>query len=229
MRLWRRLSDRRGLPGSGSVDWLIVGLGNPGPSYERTRHNAGYRVVAHLAERHGFAWASERHRSRLAQGRVRGKDVVLAQPLTYVNRSGRAVAPLSRELRLAPSRVLVAYDDLDLPPGQIRLRPGGGAGGHRGMDSVLRSLESEEVPRMRIGVGRPPEGMDPVEYVLAQLSEAELEDLEPVVGRAADALEMVVTLGMEAAMTRVNSRGARDNRVGSEDNRAILGDESDAA
>ena len=217
MELWRRLADRLRLPGSGAADWLIVGLGNPGPSYEGTRHNAGYRVVATLAQRHRMVWDAERHRSRLARGRIPGGSVVLAQPLTFVNESGRAVGPLSRELDVAPSRVIVTYDDLDLSPGQIRLRPGGGAGGHGGMASILRSLGTEAIPRLRIGIGRPPDGIDAVAYVLARLSDAEWKATGPASDRAADALEAVVAGGLEAAMTRFNSRGARDNRDGGRD------------
>ncbi|MFQ5945425.1 MAG: aminoacyl-tRNA hydrolase [Anaerolineae bacterium] len=204
MEIWVRLADRLRLPGSRPADWLIVGLGNPGPRYEGTRHNAGYRVVAGLAERHGLAWDAERHQSRLARGKIAEGSVVLAQPLTYVNESGRAVGPLSRELDLAPSRVIVVYDELDLPPGQIRLRQGGGAGGHRGMASILRALGTEEVPRLRIGIGRPHDGIDAVAYVLARLSDAEWETMGPASDRAVDALEAVVAEGLATAMSGFN-------------------------
>lgn len=204
MKRWKRLIERFGASRFGAADWMIVGLGNPGSSYQDTRHNLGYRAVTRLAERHGLEWEPGRGHSLLAPGRIAGDRVVLVQPLTYVNESGRAVAPLSRRLRLDPSRVLVAYDDLDLAPGQIRLRPRGGPGGHRGMESILASLGTEEVPRVRIGIGRPPVGLDAVAFVLAEMSPPELQATRPAVERAADALEAVVAVGLEAAMTEFN-------------------------
>ncbi len=209
MEVRRWLGDRLRPGGFRTADWLIVGLGNPGPQFEGTRHNAGYRVVEALARRHGIAWDAERHRSRVAHGTIPGGSVVLAQPLTYVNESGMAVGPLSEEVGVAPSRTIVVYDDLDLPPGQIRLRPSGGAGGHRGMASVLGALGTEEVPRLRIGIGRPPDGIDPVAYVLAKLSDAERELMGRASDRAVDALEAVVAEGLETAMSRHNSRDSK--------------------
>lgn len=189
-------------------DYLIVGLGNPGPDYARTRHNVGFRCLKLLARRHGLFFDQKKARARLARGKISGRPVALARPYTYMNRSGRAVAGLQRWLRLPPRRILVIYDDLDLPLGTTRLRGEGGSGGHHGMDSIIDKLGTEAFPRLRVGIGRPEDaGEDPVDYVLQPFQPAEEAIIEPALERAADAVECFLAEGLVPAMSRYNRPG----------------------
>jgi len=188
---------------------LVVGLGNPGRRYAGTRHNIGWRVVEKVAERHRGAHFIEEGWAETARVAMAGKTVLLAKPETYVNLSGTAVADLRKRHRVPPGQILVMYDDLDLPVGQLRLRMKGGHGGHNGMRSVIEALGTPEFPRLRIGIGRPPEGVDPAEHVLTRFTEEEARLMEEVVDRAADAVEVFVRQGIEAAMNTFNPRRQR--------------------
>lgn len=186
-------------------EYLVVGLGNPGEQYAHTRHNAGFQCLGVLAQRHGLSFQEKRAHARLAQGRVAGRRVVLARPYTFVNRSGAAAAGLLRWLGLEPARLLVVYDDLDLPAGVIRLRGRGGAAGHKGMGSIIAALGTEEFPRLRLGIGRPADpGMDPVDYVLLPFTAQEEREWAPILERAADAVECFLEEGLAVAMDRFN-------------------------
>ncbi len=184
---------------------LIVGLGNPGRRYQGTRHNIGARVIDTLARRHHVALREEGW-ADVGALTLDGARVLLARPQTYVNVSGTAVADLRRRHRLPLENLLVAFDDLDLPVGQIRLRAKGGHGGHNGMRSIIEALGSEEFARLRVGIGRPPEGVDPADYVLSRFSKEEQAQLDEAVERAADAVEAFVRRGIEAAMSAFNLR-----------------------
>ena len=185
---------------------LVVGLGNPGRRYARTRHNLGFAAVEALRGRLvGGRWQrwGEALLCRVAVG---GQEIFLAKPQTYMNNSGVAVGDIVRSFGLAPAEAVLVHDDLDLPVGRIRLRPGGSAGGHRGVASVLAALGTEQVGRVKIGIGRPPAGMDPAAYVLAPLSAAEWASLSTPVATAAVALEFLLNGGSwEEAMNRFNS------------------------
>jgi PTH1 family peptidyl-tRNA hydrolase len=188
---------------------MVVGLGNPGPEYARNRHNAGFQVVDVLAERHHLAWDGFQKRSRTTNGKIvlPGGQIVrvlLAKPMTYMNASGESVGPLASWYKVAPENMLVVCDDLDLPIGRIRLRSGGGSGGQRGMQSIIRSISSESFPRLRVGIGRPPGQMDPADYVLQNFSTAQEEEMQIVRQRAADAIELWLAEGIDAAMNRCN-------------------------
>ncbi|MFQ5341586.1 MAG: aminoacyl-tRNA hydrolase [Anaerolineae bacterium] len=183
---------------------LIVGLGNPGPEYARHRHNIGFQVVNALAEAHGLTFDKLQHKARVASGLIGGEAVVLARPLTYMNRSGESVGPLVRSHHVPHSDLLVVYDDLDLPLGTLRLRLKGGSGGHRGMRSIIQRLGAEDFPRLRIGIGRPPAGVDPADYVLSPFTEDELPVAVDVRERAVAAIEYWLDQGIEAAMTQYN-------------------------
>jgi PTH1 family peptidyl-tRNA hydrolase len=184
---------------------LVVGLGNPGPEYRSTRHNAGFLVVERLAARHGVRL---RHglfaNAESARVRVASESVLLLRPLTYMNLSGRAVGPLARREQAAPEDVLLVHDDLDIPLGRLRVRSGGSAGGHRGVRSVLDALGSESVPRVRVGIGRPPDGVDAAQYVLAPVPYGEMAVWERALDQAVDACEAVLQDGLERAMERFN-------------------------
>jgi len=183
---------------------LIVGLGNPGREYADNRHNAGFQCLDRLAAAHGLSFTRRQARARVAQGNIAGRRVLLVKPQTFMNASGEAVGQLARFYKVAPEDVLVVYDDLDLPLGKIRLRPGGGAGGHRGMRSIIQHLGTEDFPRLRLGIGRPPGSMDPVDYVLSDFTADERAEMELTFERAVAAIECFLREGIEAAMNAFN-------------------------
>ncbi|NPV58066.1 MAG: aminoacyl-tRNA hydrolase [Actinobacteria bacterium] len=183
--------------------YLILGLGNPGESYRRTRHNAGFWAVEELARKHGVA-LRPRKSYDLAEATFYTEDVYLARPLTYMNLSGKAAKRLRRKLGIEPRNILVIHDDIDLKPGTIRIRSGGSSGGHLGVQSVIEALGTTDFPRIRVGVGRPPEGVDPAKYVLEEMRGAELEEFLGWCSRAAAAAENVVMDGLETAMNLFN-------------------------
>ncbi len=186
---------------------LIVGLGNPGDAYAATRHNIGLRVVERLAERAGAAWRLDPGLdARIARVGIGGLDCLLVAPQTFMNRSGASVAAAcARWPGLDPaSDLLVVYDDLDLPTGRIRLRPGGGAGGHRGIGDILDRLETREVPRLRFGVGHPGTREGVLDWVLSPFPADEERVVEASIDRAADAIERVLAEGLTVAMGQFN-------------------------
>jgi len=189
---------------------MVVGLGNPGPEFAKSRHNAGADVVGLLAERHG-AGRLRRVRQRAAIGEVTidGARVALVVPTTYMNESGNAVAPLVRRFGLNGdlSRLVVVHDELDLPPGRIQVKIGGGAAGHNGLRSVQAHLHSTDFLRVRIGVGKPPSARDGADHVLRRPSRRDADAIAACVERAADAVELIATDGVAAAMNRFNGDG----------------------
>ncbi len=197
MRLFRRGKQ------ASSLDLLVAGLGNPGREYEQTRHNVGWMVLDELARRHGGSWRSKFSGS-LAEVRLGDERLALLKPETYMNESGRSVGGAARFFKTDPSALLVVHDDVDLDPGRLQARLGGGLAGHNGLRSLAQQLGSREFLRLRVGVGRP--GRDdrrPVsDYVLSPF-EPEL-DVDALVGRAADAVETIAAEGLEAAQTRFN-------------------------
>lgn len=188
----------------------IVGLGNPGIKYEKTRHNAGFWVIDEIARRLGVAVKSSQAHSLVAKARWAGEDLLLAKPVTYMNESGQAVQAIMRQYALVPSEILVVYDDLDLTPGVIRLRAKGRAGSHNGMRSIINYLGTQEFPRLRIGIGPVPEGERGVDYVLGTPGEAEWSKLAGAVDAAASAALEWAARGVEAAMSRYNRSWAPD-------------------
>jgi peptidyl-tRNA hydrolase, PTH1 family len=196
---------RRGETAS-TLDLLVAGLGNPGREYATTRHNVGFMVCDELARRHGGAFRSK-FSGHLAEARVGGTRVALLKPQTYMNESGRSVGPAARFFRVEPGALLVVHDEVDLEPGRLHARDGGGLAGHNGLRSVARHLGTHEFLRLRIGVGRPERG-DPrpvADFVLSPFP-AEI-DVEHLVARAADAVETLACDGLEEAQRRSNERG----------------------
>ena len=184
---------------------LVVGLGNPGTEYADHRHNLGFRVVDALAQAHGLSFARRKEvQAQVAKGIVAMRPVLLAKPRTFMNLSGRAVGRLRRAYEVPAEQILVVYDDLDLPLGHLRMRPGGGSGGHQGMRSVIDSLGTQAFPRLRVGVDRPPGGMDPAEYVLQPFAEEEIALLSHCLDQAVAAVECWLAEGIVAAMDRFN-------------------------
>lgn len=185
--------------------WLIVGLGNPGAEYDLTRHNVGFEVVDTLAGRAGLALRRhKRGQSSAGQARLTGQPTVLAKPLTFMNNSGAAVAGLSSYYGVEPERIVVVHDDLDLPLGGLRLKRGGGDGGHNGLKSIRSSLGTGDFLRVRVGIGRPPGRMDPAAFVLRRFAAAERPEADLMVVDAADAVESVITEGLATAQNRFN-------------------------
>ena len=197
MRLFRRGED------ASTLDLLVAGLGNPGREYEHTRHNAGWLVLEELARRHGGSWRSKFSGS-LAQVRLGALRLGLLKPETYMNESGRSVGGAARFFKVEPGSLLVVHDDVDLEPGRLQARRGGGLAGHNGLRSLAQHLGTQDFLRLRIGVGRPGRG-DPrsvSDWVLSPF-EAD-DDLEGLVTRAADAVETIAADGLEAAQTQFN-------------------------
>ena len=184
---------------------VVVGLGNPGRTYAPTRHNAGAQCLEHLAATWDIPLQRRGLHALLGQGRVHGEEVVLARPRSYMNLSGEAVAYLVNRFRITPRQLLLLYDDMDLPLGSIRLRPRGGPGGHRGVGSAIDVLNTQELPRLRVGIGRPPTGVDEVVYVLGAFTPEEEGVMRGVRERVAQAVGYVLSQGLEAAMNRFNA------------------------
>jgi PTH1 family peptidyl-tRNA hydrolase len=184
---------------------LIIGLGNPGPQYEQTRHNVGFRIVDALARQYGWRW-ERRGRAMLASGTIGSEKVTLVKPLTYMNNSGEAVGELVRWYKVSPEDILVVYDELDLQLGQIRLRSGGSAAGHHGMESIVRHLHSSQFPRLRVGIGRPTNHrQENIDYLLSTPPMDERILLATGEARAAEAIPMVILQGITATMNIVNA------------------------
>jgi peptidyl-tRNA hydrolase, PTH1 family len=185
---------------------LVVGLGNPGPNYATTRHNLGFLVADRLAERlHSSFKVHKRSGAEIVTGRLGGHSVVVAKPRCYMNESGRQIGPLANFYSVPPVDVIVIHDDLDLDFGRVRLKIGGGEGGHNGLRSVAAALTSKDFQRVRIGIGRPPGRKDPAVYVLEKFSAAEKADVPTICEQAADATELLVELGLEPAQNRVHA------------------------
>ncbi len=184
--------------------WLIAGLGNPGQRYRHNRHNVGFQSVERLARAHNLAFNKRQGRGKLALGEIQGHAVILLKPQTYMNESGRSVASVSRFYKVPVERLLVIFDELDLPLGGLRLRAQGGSGGHKGMRSIITQLGSQDFPRVRIGIGRPPGRMDPADYVLQGFREEELPVIDEVYDRVIGAVECWLTEGIDIAMTNYN-------------------------
>lgn len=189
--------------------WLVVGLGNPGPRYEATRHNIGQMVLDELARRRGERFREHKGGARVVETWLRpGADkLVLAKPNSFMNVSGTPVAALAKFYSVPPERVIVVHDELDIPYDSIRLKVGGGHGGHNGVRDVARALATPEFPRVRAGIGRPPGRQDPADWVLAPFGSAERETLPIFVSDVADAVEQLVGEGLTAAQQTHHSRG----------------------
>jgi PTH1 family peptidyl-tRNA hydrolase len=184
---------------------LVVGLGNPGPKYADTRHNVGFAVVELLADRAGARFRPHKGIADVAEGRLGTGRVVLAKPRSYMNVSGGPVSNVVRYFKTAPTEMIVVHDDLDLPFGTIRLKRGGGEGGHNGLRSISQSLGTRDYLRARFGIGRPPGRMDPADFVLRRFSGAERTEADLAVQLCADAVEALLSDGLEPAQNRFHA------------------------
>jgi PTH1 family peptidyl-tRNA hydrolase len=184
--------------------YLLVGLGNPGREYRHNRHNIGFMVLDRLAEEYKIRPSRVQSLAIVGIGKLDDARVLLAKPQTYMNLSGRSVASLMRFYKLSLEQLLIIHDDIDLPFGVLRLRPDGGPGGQKGLASTIQELGTQQFPRLRVGIGRPPGQMDPAAYVLQDFHKDEQELLEIVLNRAVDAIKLFVDQGLNQAMTQFN-------------------------
>lgn len=186
---------------------LVVGLGNPSGKYARTRHNVGFDTVDMFCHELGVKPNFRKeYQSLILNGQLNGEYIILAKPQTYMNLSGKAVYAIMSEYEISLDNLIVIYDDLHLELGLIRIRRGGSAGGHKGVKSIVESLESESFPRLRIGIGKPPQNMEVIDYVLGEFSSEEREEIEKAEWLAVDALKMMIFEGIEPAMNKFNTR-----------------------
>jgi PTH1 family peptidyl-tRNA hydrolase len=186
------------------LPYLIVGLGNPGRQYRETRHNIGFAVIDRLCKEIGITLSRVQAKALVGMGTLEGKKVVVAKPQTFMNLSGQSLGGLVRFYKVPLEQVMVAYDEIDLPLGTLRLRPGGGSAGHRGMASIIQQLGTQEFARLRMGVGRPPGQMNPADYVLRRFSASEAELVALVLDRATAAVRAFLRDGLDAAMNLYN-------------------------
>ena len=199
-------AERRGTP----ADLLVVGLANPGAEYEGTRHNVGGEVVRLLAERHAVTLRKSKERAVSGEVDVAGKRLALAIPLTYMNLSGEAVAPLVRRHGITdPQHLVIVHDELDLPVGKLRVKVGGGLAGNNGLKSIKAHLHSDDFVRVRIGIGKPPGKAQGADHVLKRPGKTDRQELDVIVQEAADAVEVILHDGPAVAMNRFNTRTER--------------------
>lgn len=211
MVFWRRRGRKSGTDERSeamSDAWLIVGLGNPGPKYETTRHNVGQMALDVLADRLGARFASHRTNSRVAEGFLRpgGPKLILAKSNGYMNTSGGPVSALAKYFDVPADRIVVLHDELDLPFDSVKLKQGGGHGGHNGLRDIAKALGTPEFLRVRIGIGRPPGQQDPADFVLRPFGTSERSELGVLLEDAADAAESLVSEGLTAAQQRFHGR-----------------------
>jgi len=197
---------RRGARTGAPADLLVVGLGNPGDEYRGTRHNAGADVVELLARRHGVRLRGGKFSALVGEATMHGKRVALAIPLTYMNESGQAVGPLARRFGVEPEQIVIVHDELDLSPGTMKVKAGGGLAGNNGLRSIKAHLKSDGFLRVRIGIGKPRSKDEGVGHVLSRMGKRERAGFEVTVEEAADAVELILTDGVAAAMTHYNTR-----------------------
>ncbi len=189
---------------AGPLEWLVVGLGNPGQRYAGNRHNVGFQVVDRLAAASQLTFDERRNQTHLARGKLEEVNVAIAKPQTYMNLSGRAVGAIARFYKVLPERILIIHDDLDLPLGVLRLREQGGAGGHRGLASIIDHLKTRDFPRLRIGIGRPPGRMAAEAYVLQDFGADQKPTMELAYEQAVQAIHAAVGDAFQRAMNGFN-------------------------
>lgn len=187
--------------------YLIAGLGNPGKQYERTRHNMGFDTIDELVDRHRIPGSGMQHKAMYGKGMIAGEKVILAKPLTYMNLSGDSVREFINYYKMDPeTELIIIYDDIDLEPGQIRIRKKGSAGGHNGMKSIISQIGTQNFYRVKVGVGAKPAGWDLADYVLGRFSTKEREEVDKAIEEAADAVEVILGEGIDAAMNKYNAK-----------------------
>lgn len=203
-KIWKKIfAPERGT--GEEVMYIIVGLGNPENKYAGTRHNIGFSAITALADANGISVDTKKHKALIGKGVIGGQKVILAQPQTYMNLSGESVRELVDYYKIDPAeQLIIIYDDIALPPGKLRVRPKGSAGGHNGIKNIISHLGGQEFPRIRIGVGEKPKGWDLVDYVLGRFPKEEEPQMREALKRSCEACEAIMNEGVEAAMNRFN-------------------------
>lgn len=186
--------------------YIIVGLGNPGKQYEHTRHNVGFEVIDILADRIGICIEEKKHKALCGRGILEGQKVVLAKPQTFMNLSGESVRAISDFYKVESKDIIIVYDDVSLEPGQLRIRGKGSAGGHNGIKNIIAHLGTQEFPRVKVGVGEKPKGMDLADYVLSRFAKEEQDTMEEAFREAANAVAMMVRQDIDSAMNHFNMK-----------------------
>ncbi|MBP5270217.1 MAG: aminoacyl-tRNA hydrolase [Clostridia bacterium] len=205
--LFKQISAGRETASPAGVEWIVAGLGNPGREYTFTRHNTGFLCLGYIAEKLGVSIERAKFRGLTARAEISGRGVLLLCPVTYMNCSGESIREAAEYYKVPPEKILVILDDINLPPGRLRYRTSGSAGGHNGLKSIIYQLQSDSFPRMRIGVGsKPAEGMELVDWVLSRFTESELAELRPAFDRIYEALPAVVEGRTDEAQRICNSR-----------------------
>lgn len=191
---------------------IIFGLGNPGIRYRKTRHNIGFQIVDKLAEKYHIRISSKRFKSLYGKGRIGPQEIILAKPMTYMNRSGEAVREALDFFHLPSEDLIIIHDDLDLPFGRLRFKQKGGDGGHQGVRSIIECLNQNNFLRLKVGIGRPPDGMDPSEYVLSPFDQIEQSNLGEVISRGAEAIKVLLLEGLERAMNQFQKKNREERK-----------------
>ncbi|AEV67065.1 peptidyl-tRNA hydrolase [Acetivibrio clariflavus DSM 19732] len=185
---------------------VVIGLGNPGPRYENTRHNVGFDTIDRLSKKHNIAVTKVKYKAVIGDGNIGGHRVLLVKPQTFMNLSGESVREIIEWYKVPVKNIIIIYDDIDLPVGKIRIRPKGSAGTHNGMRSVIYQIQSEDFPRIRIGIDKPPQGWELADFVLSKFSADERKSVEEAIENAADAVEVILNSGIDKAMNRYNNK-----------------------
>jgi len=184
--------------------FIVVGLGNPGPRYDNTRHNVGFDTIDLLSHKYGIKVSKLKHKALIGDGKIEEKKVILVKPQTFMNLSGESVRDILNWYKIPLKNLIIIYDDIDLEPGKIRVRPKGSSGTHNGMRSVIYQIQSEDFPRIRIGIGKAPEGWDLADYVLSKFNADDRKVISESICKAADAVVTIIKSGVETAMNKFN-------------------------
>ena len=206
--IFKSLEEQRGTSSaSGKITWIIAGLGNPGMTYANTRHNAGFMALDQLAKQNSIDVKTMRFKSDCGDGSTGGERCLLMKPTTFMNLSGEAISQAAAFYKIPPERIVIMYDDISLPPGKLRIRRKGSAGGHNGMKSIIALLGTDEFPRIRIGVGaKPNPDYDLADWVLSKFTEEDMKNLTPALENAAKAAELIVQGKIDEAMNKFSSK-----------------------
>lgn len=188
---------------------LIIGLGNPGADYKGTRHNIGFQAIDALADDYNINPNRNRFKAFLGEGRLAGNKIVLAKPQTYMNLSGESVQMLAKWYKISPKDILIIYDDVSLPPGSIKIREKGGAGGHNGIKNIIQHLATDEFQRIKVGIGEKPQSWNLADYVLSRFSKVEMEIIDKTMEDIVDAVNIIIEKDIEVAMNKYNSKRRR--------------------
>ncbi len=183
---------------------MVVGLGNPGPEYQKNRHNVGFMAIDHISSELGFTYKKAKSKAIVMEGKWDGRKIILVKPQTFMNLSGTAVSSLARFYKIGPEKLIVIHDDLDLPALTLRLRPGGGPGGQKGVASIIQNLGTQQFNRVRVGIGRPPGRMDPSNYVLQNFSKQEEKEIPFLLDTVFKAVKSIIECGIEISMNNYN-------------------------